>query len=68
MSPSTSEILLQLAADADDRADEYLARTAASGLDRDECLERSAFYRGQASGFRQSVYYVTLEEGTPVAD
>lgn len=59
-----TEKLLALAEDADAKADNLAQLNAASGLDRDTVLAEMSFYRGQASGFRQSSYFMTICEGT----
>lgn len=63
--------LMKLAAQADDTADDYISRM--SGLiiptaTDIELTERATFYRGQASGFRQSAYYMAVQEGTHASD
>lgn len=62
------EKLMKHASDADAEADRLLQFNAASGLDRDLIIERAAFSRGQASGFRQSAFYAMILEGTPAHD
>lgn len=60
--------LMALASEAENKAEELLAKNAASGLDRDYLIERAAFFQGQASGFRQSAYYLSVVEGTNATD
>lgn len=81
---TTAERLMQMASEADDQAEEYLARYQAIGQslefrlvgptgdrlrsEASACNERAAFHRGQASGFRQSAYYAAILEGTHAND
>lgn len=81
---TTAERLMQMASDADQQADDYIARGLEIGQSLDfrivgvtgdrlraehsALAERAAFHRGQASGFRQSAYYAAILEGTHAND
>lgn len=68
MSQNYADVLMKLASEAEAKAEVLLAKNAASGLDRDYLIERAAFFQGQASGFRQSAYYMSIVEGTNAND
>lgn len=67
MSESTADRLMRLASEADLKADGYAGtladRPLIDNFERESLLERIGFYRGQASGFRQSAYYAAILEG-----
>jgi hypothetical protein len=84
MTTSTADRLMQMASEADVQAEDYIARYQAISMslefrlvgptgdqlraEHSACMERAAFHRGQASGFRQSAYYAALLEGTHAYD
>lgn len=63
--------LMKLASEAEAKAEELLSRSENADLtwhDHAAVMERASFYQGQASGFRQSAYYMSIQEGTNASD
>lgn len=65
---SRANDMMTLASQAEDKAAEYAALNAASGLDRMDIDHLISFYRGQASGLRQAAFHLSALEGTNAHD